>query len=524
MLQGVPSRTGARVTNRRVFGPADWALFVAFAAVNLAAVALLVTRLASKVDAVSAVVIAPSLVALAGFLARWFSLPLMRVPEPMEAEPGGRVAAATTFAPGVEPLDMVRRTVAALVAMDHPHDTWVLDEGDDPAVRSLCEELGAHHFSRRHHPEYQQPSGTFEARTKHGNYNAWLDAVGYDRYDVIVGFDPDHVPLPSFLTRTLGYLRDDRVGYVQAAQVYYNQSASFVARGAAEESYSYYSSVQMTAHALGYPIVTGCHNVHRTTALRQVGGFAAHEADDLLITVHYRASGWRGVYVPEILAAGITPADWSSYVNQQRRWARSVLDVKLRVFPRIARQLPFVERVVSALHGLYYLYALSMALGVGFLTTALAVGWTPEVMRVSPTVALALLALVACDLLRQRYYLDRRREWGLHLRAAIVKFAKWPFVLTALRDAAAGRGRGYLTTPKVRQETRRVLLRAHGPAAGLVVLGGLIGAAAGHPPSGPVGVAAWVYVSLSVLVIGLEWLPAADPYDDRLAATWSDQP
>ena len=41
-------------------------------------------------------------------------------------------------------------------------------------------------------------------------------------------------------------------------------------------------------------------------------------------------TGWQGVYVPEILARGITPVDWMGYLRQQRRWARSVLDFKLR--------------------------------------------------------------------------------------------------------------------------------------------------------------------------------------------------
>src|SRR5215468_4921127 len=93
--------------------------------------------------------------------------------------------------------------------------------------------------------------------------------------------------------------------------------------GAAEETYAYYSAAQMAAYALGYPIITGCHNAHRVTALQAVGGFAPHEADDLLLTLHYRARGWRGVYVPQVLARGLTPVDWPGYLQQQRRWARS---------------------------------------------------------------------------------------------------------------------------------------------------------------------------------------------------------
>ena len=115
----------------------------------------------------------------------------------------------------------------------------------------------------------------------------------------------------------------------------------------------------MTNYALGYPIVTGCHNTHRVTVLKQVGGFASHAADDLLITVNYRICGWKGVYLPKILAKGLTPVDWSGFLIQQRRWARSVLDIKFWIYPKVARKLPFKERVANFAHGLYYLQSIS---------------------------------------------------------------------------------------------------------------------------------------------------------------------
>ena len=515
-------RAATSVVTRAVFGPIDWLLWLACSAAIGGAILFAAVEVGPDLDAASMVILLPALVALAGFGARWASLPLMRVPEPLEPAPDVRVGVATTFVPGLEPVAMLRRTVEALVAMDVPHDTWVLDEGDDDEVRALCAELGARHFSRRSVPRYQQAAGSFEARTKHGNYNAWLDAVGFDTYDVVVGFDPDHIPRRTFLARTLGYLRDDDVGYVQAPQLYYNQTASFVAQGAAEETYSYYSSIQMAAFGLGYPIVTGCHNVHRTVALREVGGFAAHEADDLLVTVLYRAAGWRGVYVPEALAAGVTPVDWPGYLLQQRRWARSVLDVKLRVFPRVAGRLPFVERIVSAVHGLHYLYALGTAAGVGYVAVALATGWAPTIADRLGSIALVPAVLFSANLLRQRWYLDRRREWGIHARAAVLRFAKWPFVLLALGDAIRGGTRGYATTPKVRRPQTRPLRRAHGPVVALLAAAAAVGVAGDRAPGGAVALAASVLLGMSILVIALEQAAAPpDPYDDALAATQS---
>jgi cellulose synthase/poly-beta-1,6-N-acetylglucosamine synthase-like glycosyltransferase len=405
--------------------------------------------------------------------------------------------------------------------MEYPHETWVLDEGDDPRVRALCARLGARHFSRQGMARYQAPYGAFAARTKHGNYNAWLDAVGFERYEIVVGFDPDHVPERHFLTRVLGYFDDPAVGYVQAAQSYYNQSASFVARGAAEETYAYYSSIQMCSYAIGYPIVTGCHNAHRVRALEQVGGFAAHEADDLLITMHYRAAGWKGVYVPERLAAGLTPVDWPGYLRQQRRWARSVLDVKLRIFPRVARRLPLPERAFSLAHGLYYLHGLGSAVMVALLTLMLSIGSTPAVVSLAGAerVALLMLALQACDLYRQRFFLEPERERGVHWRAGLLRLAKWPHVLLALRDALSGRSSGYAITWKLPARSRRYAAApAHLTVVGVVAAAWAAGMVRGviATPALHLGAAAIVLLSLCVALSELRRFPP--PFDPGLAA------
>ncbi len=262
---------------------------------------------------------------------RWVVLPRRCRPVAMPPRADLRVAAVTTFVSGHEPLEMLELTLRALVAMRKAHDTWLLDEGDDPAVKTRCAELGVRHFSRDGIGRFNTPTGTYRAHSKHGNYNAWLRKVGYDGDDVIAAFDTDHVPEPTYLTRTLGYFADPAIAFAQPAQVYYNQSASFIAQGAAEETYAYYSSHLMASYALGHAIVMGSHCVHRSTALADVGGFPDHDAEDLYLTMLYAVGGWRGVYVPAILARGTTPTDWSGYLKQQLRWSRSVLDLKLRV-------------------------------------------------------------------------------------------------------------------------------------------------------------------------------------------------
>jgi cellulose synthase (UDP-forming) len=506
----------------RVFVGWDYAVFGLLTALQVAALAQFLAYWFPHADRlhhpVAYLLLSLNLLIWIGmYEVRWLVLPLMRRPARTVAHPGWRVGVATTFVPGAEPLEMLEETLTALVAMEYPHETWVLDEGGDERVRALCDRLGAHHFSRAGIEPYQAESGRFEARSKHGNYTAWLDDVGFDRYELVVAFDPDHVPDPDYLLNVLGYFDEPDVGYVQAAQCYYNQRASFIARGAAEETYAYYSSIQMASHAIGYPIVTGCHNAHRVTALREAGGFAPHEADDLLLTLYYRSRGWRGVYLPRRLAVGITPVDWHGYLTQQRRWARSVLDVKLRAFFGVASRLSPAQRVFAFMQGLHYLQALATAAGVAVLCAMLATGSAPAAFstRALPRFGLLFLAVLACEAYRQRFFLHPQ-ERGLHLRGALVRFAKWPWVLAAIRDVLSPRRGPYTITPKVAGAHGPSVWRPHVAVASLVAGAWAVGMLRGGIHNPVLHLSAALVVALSLLVASTARARFAAPYERGL--------
>lgn len=72
-----------------------------------------------------------------------------------------------------------------------------------------------HHFSRKDRGYLEFNKGAFAARTKHGNHNRWLfEYAGH--YNVVMFVDTDHVPLPVFAERLLGYFRDPDVAFVVA--------------------------------------------------------------------------------------------------------------------------------------------------------------------------------------------------------------------------------------------------------------------------------------------------------------------
>jgi Glycosyltransferase like family 2 len=506
----------------------DYACFGLLTALTWAALAWCLAAWLTQVDWPEHAVLLGSLtLLLASNLSvqqcRWWSLLWMRRPLPRPARAGWRVGVATTFVPGAESLEMLEVTVQALLAMAYPHDTWVLDESDDARVQALCTRLGARHFSRKSLAHYQMARGRYQARSKHGNYNAWLAEHGFTHYDLLMNIDPDHVPASTFLLEVLGYFDDPKIGYVQVAQAYYNQAAGFIARGAAEETYAYYSVTQMASYGLGVPIVTGCHTTHRMTALQQVGGFAPHDADDLLITLWYRAAGWQGVYVPTILARGLTPVDWAGYLTQQRRWARSVLDIKFRVYPDLAERLPRREQVLGWLHGLYYLRGLTTGIGIGLLAYMLVSGSVPQFLTdgtVWRFVGLG-MALQGTEFYRQRFFLGGWAEWGLHWRAGMLQLAKWPYLGLALLDVLRHRQPAYQLTPKVRTAVKpHLVMRAHLPIVMLLGLTWLIGVAARRPLPGLLHLWTAGLELTSIALIATEWWPFPAPYDRPL---WESQ-
>ncbi len=455
---------------------------------------------------------------LGSWLSRWLSLSAMRRPKPMSPEPGLRVAAVTTFVPGAEPLTMLEQTLRTLVAMEYPHETWVLDEGDAEPVKTICRELGVRHFTRKGKPQYQSDAGHFQRSSKHGNYNAWLDSDDSRSYDIIVAFDTDHIPERQFLTRVLGYFRDPSIAYVQAPQIYYNQSASFIARGAAEETYAYYSTHLMASFALGHPILIGSHSTQRLAALRQVGGFAAHDADDLLLTLIYRANGWRGVYVPEILAMGITPVDWYGYLRQQVRWARSVLDIKFRLLPSVAGRLPVIERLLGVLHGASYLRPLTIPAIYALLVYLMLVGANPAFLasRTLQFLGGLSLLLMAAERFRRRFYLDPTREGGLHWRALILQLAKWPVFVIAAWRALVGRPAPYALTQKMGSFSERRLVNwPHLIVSLFLTVSWVVAVALNGAVAPRLSVLTAAVVVFSLCIAWTELLPMPSPFESE---------
>jgi cellulose synthase/poly-beta-1,6-N-acetylglucosamine synthase-like glycosyltransferase len=383
-----------------------------------------------------------------------------RDPIPVVPEAGTRVAFITTCVPGKEPLAMVRATLEGAVRIHHtgPLDVWLLDEGDDPEVRELCAELGVRHFSRKGVERWNQPAGAFRARTKHGNYNAWLDAHG-DDYDFFASVDTDHVPLASYLERMLGYFRDPDVAFVVGPQVYGNYDGP-VTKAAESQQFLFHALIQRAGNRYGSPMFVGTNNAVRISALREAGGLYDSITEDMAtgFELHRRrnpATGnrWRSVYTPDVLAVGEGPSTWSDFFSQQLRWSRGTYETILQQYGRGRRRhSPGKALSYSLMLAFYPMAGITWMLGA--LGCVLYLNLGASGTQVTAAVWLMLYSDVAA--LQIALYLWNRRhnvsphepEGSSGLAGMVMSALSAPIYARSLLDAVLRRKSNFVVTPK----------------------------------------------------------------------------
>jgi cellulose synthase (UDP-forming) len=258
-------------------------------------------------------------------------------PIPMTPIQNQRLAVLTTIVPGKEPFELVAETLEAMQRIEpgsnNTLDVWLLDEGNDPYIKSRCKAMGVKHFSRKGIAKWNTESGQFRARTKHGNHNAWRSKYAKN-YDFVAVIDPDHIPRPNFLKRSLGYFNDPDVAFVVTPQVYGNSRENWIANGSAFQSYIFNGIIQRGGNGLGAPLLTGTNHICRVSAMQQIKGYQDSIIEDHLTSLIIMGAEnkkthekWKGVYTPDIIAIGEGPSSFTDYFNQQKRWSYGIWDV-----------------------------------------------------------------------------------------------------------------------------------------------------------------------------------------------------
>jgi cellulose synthase (UDP-forming) len=339
-----------------------------------------------------------------------------------------------------EPVEIVRRTAIASLRIAYPHETWVLDDGNRPAMRALAAELGCHYIARSKNTD-----------AKAGNLNnALTEAKG----DFVALFDADFSAAPGFLDRTLGYFSDPKVAFVQTPQEFYNfDSYQHMGSNRSHDSWSehslFYRVIQRGRDRYNAAMMCGCAAVLRRKALDSIGGIATGTVtEDMHTSLRLHAQGWTSVFHPETLSAGIAPHDATSFRRQRLRWAQGAIQVMkkerlfigrggLSAFQRMAYLLHVSTYFESLRYAFIYLVsAVALFYGVSPLDTPFS-EWAPYSL---PYMALGFLS-----------FEEFSRGYGRLLRTEAYNLARCTDYIRALFVLFGQRYIVFRVTPKIKQ-------------------------------------------------------------------------
>lgn len=393
----------------------------------------------------------------------WYHYMDISVPESKPLHRQFTVDMLTTACPG-EPHRMIIRTLKKMVAVKYPHTTYLCDEGDDPVLKKVCQELGVVHVTRKE-----------KINAKAGNINnALKQATG----EFCIIMDPDHEPVPEFIDRVLPYFEDPEVGYVQCAQGYYNQRESFVARAAAEQTYHFYGPMMMCMNSYGTPQAIGANCTFRRAALDDIGGHAAGLTEDMHTSMKLQAKGWKCLYIPEMLSKGLVPADVSAWYKQQIKWGRGTFELFGEVLPSLLSKMTWRQVLHHAMSPVYYLSGLVALINILVPILSLLTGEYPWKVDIETFVLFYAPLLIMTTLIRQysQRWLLEESERGFHIRGGLLQLGTWWVYVVALVYSIFKVNVPYIPTPKEGQVTNNwKLVSPNLLAAGLSIAAAVYG-------------------------------------------------
>lgn len=412
-----------------------------------------------------------------------------------DAGPGHR---SVVFIPTYnEPVEVIAPTIAAACELQPAHQTWVLDDGDRPWVAEMATRYGARYVRRDQH-----------THARAGNMNHALalmqaeTADGAEPVDVIAVLDCDHVPLPTFLTDTLGWFDDPEVALVQAPQSYYNAGAYDDDGETGEQGMLFHVMLPARNHPESGPFWCGSTSLIRTGALAEVGGVSTDTiAEDMHTTLNLLRAGWKTVYHHQVLAVGLAPSTPDQYLLQRRRWGMGSMQVLVMERLWVKRGWLSWRNYYEYLTGpLWWLEGVGTV--VGFLIPAVILVSGAQTSTASP------LAFTVAFLL-----MFSLRLWGakrllrmhLHWRTAFaLRILRVPVGLSCLWWLVTRRTLNFEVTPKSAGSSRD---RGRTPAV-LWLLVGLTGFVVAYGALGVSGMAPW-HVTPSAAVASGTWLVLA---------------
>ncbi len=246
-----------------------------------------------------------------------------------------------------EPLELLDNTFRHARAMRYRGRVrlYCLDDRNRPEVAALAARHGLHYIAR---PD-----------------QGWLKKAGNLRYafdrtdgDFILVLDADFAPAETAIEELVVHaIADPLVGIVQSPQYFdVTGTQNWLQHGAGAVQELFYRWIQPSRARRGSPICVGTNALYRRSALDEIGGPALVEnSEDVHTGFDLLAVGYRTAYVPLVVAKGLCPDTFASFIAQQHRWCTG--SMSLLVSRKLWRErIGWRARATFVSGGAYYLH------------------------------------------------------------------------------------------------------------------------------------------------------------------------
>jgi cellulose synthase/poly-beta-1,6-N-acetylglucosamine synthase-like glycosyltransferase len=245
---------------------------------------------------------------------------------------------------------VVERLIEEVVKMEYPKhllQIQVLDDSTDDT----------HPFTEALVREYQSNGIPIEYhyRTNRHGYKAGALQAGMRTAtgELIAIFDADFIPPRDFLTRTVDYFADPKVGVVQTRWSYINRHYNLLTEVEAMLLDGHFVIEHGARYGSGlFFNFNGTAGILRASMIEDAGGWQ-HDTltEDSDLSYRAQLKGWRFIYVPGIECPSELPVDTYGFQVQQSRWAKGLTQVARKLLPAILRaDIPVRSKVEAFFH------------------------------------------------------------------------------------------------------------------------------------------------------------------------------
>jgi cellulose synthase/poly-beta-1,6-N-acetylglucosamine synthase-like glycosyltransferase len=269
-----------------------------------------------------------------------------RRPEPARRFEDDELPRITVQLPLYNELYVAERIIDACAALDYPADRLeiqVLDDSTDETTAAVAARVAHHralgvdviHIRRADRTGY-----------KAGALEKGLAAA---KGDLVAVFDADFVPRPDCLRRMVDHFSDDRVGMVQMRWSHINRDYSLLTKVQAIMLDGHFVVEQAARNRSGaFFNFNGTAGMWRRDAIEWSGGWQ-HDTltEDTDLSFRAQLCGWKFVYLLDDDVPSELPVEMNAFKAQQRRWAKGLIEVAIKLMPRVWRdpRLSFAERL-----------------------------------------------------------------------------------------------------------------------------------------------------------------------------------